>query len=279
MKKIKLKIFSIIMLLLVAICFSACGSINVMTIVNDKGNVIQLVSVSLDEQAAMQAGYDLLELKNDIYLTGQREVENILNNLKANLTVRLHNSRNEDEQLKITSALLSEYFDIYKGEWKDNVFSIGLQFYDMDIYKTVYNIDDSTTQEFKRNSYFLYDKVYITSTMLYYGSTEFYNKIFNEFNSKYPNLINEDSGQLLYTIETDLRREHSDANYVNKIGNKYYHTWVVEKDNLDKEITLYYNVANAGNCILICVGISLLTCLILILICKIINKKKKKQVE
>ena len=266
MKKIKLKIFSIIMLLLVAICFSACGSINVMTIVNDKGNVIQLVSVSLDEQAAMQAGYDLLELKNDIYLTGQREVENILNNLKANLTVRLHNSRNEDEQLKITSALLSEYFDIYKGEWKDNVFSIGLQFYDMDIYKTVYNIDDSTTQEFKRNSYFLYDKVYITSTMLYYGSTEFYNKIFNEFNSKYPNLINEDSGQLLYTIETDLRREHSDANYVNKIGNKYYHTWVVEKDNLDKEITLYYNVANAGNCILICVGISLLTCLILILI-------------
>jgi hypothetical protein len=62
---------------------------------------------------------------------------------------------------------------------------------------------------------------------------------------------------------------------VNRVGTKYYHTWVVE--NVETEqILFHYTVANTGAWILVCVGISLIVCGILFIVHFVKNKTKEK---
>jgi len=68
---------------------------------------------------------------------------------------------------------------------------------------------------------------------------------------QYPDLINSETNELLYTYKTDLRRQHSDADYITKQDGYYYHTWVVDPNNLDEPIMLYYNIANSENWIIV----------------------------
>lgn len=272
MKIKNLKFLSLILLLLVAMCFSACGSINAMTLVDDGGHILQLVSVQVDEQALREAECNIM----DVYNYALNKAETIKNNLKAQLAERLLASKNDEEKLNITSALLEENFSTYSQIVNNTTFKVGLKFYDIKTYRTVYNIEENSTQQFEQEKHFLYSKLYYKTKTLYNGLDEFYSSIITEFNARYNNLINENDGQLLYTVQMDLKREHSDANYITKADGKYYHTWVLDKNNLDRDIVIYYNVANAGNCILLCIGISLVLGVILILIGILINKKKKK---
>ena len=61
--------------------------------------------------------------------------------------------------------------------------------------------------------------------------------------------------------------------YVSRVGNKYYHTWIVE--NVETEsIEFHYNIANTGNWIMIAMGVSLIVCATLFVV-NFVKKRKK----
>ena len=108
-----------------------------------------------------------------------------------------------------------------------------------------------------------------------------YESVKFQFNLDMPELVAVDDCSLLYTYSTESRREHSDADYIQKIGNEYYHTWLVE-DPENETIMIYYNVANSGTWIIISIGIVLIVTLIMLiasLIISINNRKKLKNTE
>ena len=81
--------------------------------------------------------------------------------------------------------------------------------------------------------------------------------------------------QLLYTYKTESRREHSDADYVVEQDGYYYHTWVVDSDNVEKQIMFYYNIANAEIFIVLGIAISIGVGASLIVISQLIKKNRK----
>ena len=106
-----------------------------------------------------------------------------------------------------------------------------------------------------------------------------YNKVNAYYSLQYPGLINSESNELLYTYKTDLHRQHSDADYITKQDGEYYHTWIVDPDNIDKPIMLYYNVANPENWIIVSMCISLGVTVILAIVAGMINLVKNKEQE
>ena len=65
------------------------------------------------------------------------------------------------------------------------------------------------------------------------------------------------------------------ANVIKQNG-EYYHTWIVDKDNIDEPIMLYYNIANPENFILVGLGIVGVVTIILIAIGAVLEKRKLK---
>ncbi|MCQ2564654.1 MAG: hypothetical protein MJ152_02190 [Clostridia bacterium] len=99
-----------------------------------------------------------------------------------------------------------------------------------------------------------------------------------EFEGKF---VDVQDAKLYFTYTTTERREHSDADAIYKVNGKYYHTWEIIKnqdarysEDFYQVLTIYYNIANTGNCILCCLLFSLMLCVILLLICLIIKKSK-----
>ena len=115
---------------------------------------------------------------------------------------------------------------------------------------------------------------------MYLKHRELYDSLKDKYENKYPNLINHADAELTYTYCADLRRQHSDADYIEKIDGKYYHTWIVDKDNLDQQVMFYYNVANTYNWIIVSVLITLFITVVLCINAIIIkNKNKNKNVQ
>ena len=104
-----------------------------------------------------------------------------------------------------------------------------------------------------------------------------YDRLQNYYTFIYPNLVQNENNQLLYTHVSDLRREHSNADYVESKNGKFYHTWILEQSNPYQKITIFYNLPNRTNFILLSIaivfGITILMCLISI----VINKKNKNK--
>lgn len=272
------KILIALMLIVVTICFSACSSVRAMTVTNDDGTIDELVYISLDNQVLSDAGYDGADIENlqtDITTTAMREANTIVQNFKNRIDNQLLFTT--DFQTRTALLGLRDGLQVIGSGWQDNTYAIGLRFKNSDVYKYYYNITDEVTIEPKNEEHFLYTKVIYSGLTIYVDYSDLYNSLEAEFNAKYPEFIDSSSNELLYTYVTDLRREHSNADYVTYIDGKYYHTWVVDRENLNEPISLYYNIANRGNCILLCIGISVLICGVLLIIGLIVDKRKKKK--
>ena len=122
--------------------------------------------------------------------------------------------------------------------------------------------------------HFFYNKVYWYGNTMYLKHRDLYNNLKAKYENNYPNLINHTDAKLTYTYCADLRRQHSDADYIEKVDGKYYHTWVVDKDNLDEQVMFYYNVANTYNWIIVCILITLFVTVILSIVVLITKNKK-----
>lgn len=273
------KILMICLLVVVTISFCACSSVRTMTVTNTDGTIDELVYISLDTQALIDAGYDNLDIESmqtDITTTAMREASNIVDNFKQSIDDLLAFNFTIDFKTRTDLLNIRDGLEVVTSSWQDNTYVIGLRFSDINVYRYYYNITEEAEVQPINEEHFLYTKVIYSGLNMYVNYSDLYLKLNQEFSAKYPEFI-ENENELLYTYVTESRREHSDADFVTRLDGNYYHTWIVNGDNLGEEITLYYNIANRGNCILLCIGISIVVCGVLLIIGLIVDKHKKKK--
>lgn len=273
------KILMICLLVVVTISFCACSSVRTMTVTNTDGTIDELVYISLDTQAIIDAGYDNLDIESmqtDITTTAMREASNIVDNFKQSIDDLLAFNFTMDFKTRTDLLNIRDGLEVVTSSWQDNTYVIGLRFSDINVYRYYYNITEEAEVQPTNEEHFLYTKVIYSGLNMYVNYSDLYLKLNQEFSTKYPEFI-ENENELLYTYVTESRREHSDADFVTRLDGNYYHTWIVDGDNLGEEITLYYNIANRGNCILLCIGISIVVCSVLLIIGVIVDKHKKKK--
>ncbi len=266
-------LFLILMLMIIALTFSACAQVRVMTITNVDDTIDEIVTVTIIPDEVLSAGYNLSELKLDIETKSEAQAETLKEKLNKKIFVDLMSVN--DEESKTTLNSFKDGIEVIKSAWNNNTYAIGIRFKNIDVYKYYYNISNNTKTEMQTEEHFFYDKVYYYASTMYVKHHDLFNMVNDYYSKNYPGLINSDTNELLYTYKTNLRRQHSDADYITYEQGEYYHTWVVDPQNLDKPIMLYYNVANPENWILVAICITLGVTVILAIVGAILNLNKK----
>ena len=266
----------IFLLLIISVYFCACGQVNSSIISNADGSVEEVVNIELDVAKVVNAGYlKIQQLKDEISADAKHEaikMQEILNN-KIQVDLLLTSDEN-------TIKKLNSYYngiDAFENKWNDNQYTIRVVFKNIDVYKYYYNISDDNKVEMKEEKHFFYTKMYWYGNTMFLKHRELYNNLKTKYETLYPNLINHADSTLTYTYCADLRRQHSDADFIEKVDGKYYHTWIVDKNNVDEPIMFYYNVANTYNWIFVALVITFVVTGILWSIVLINKNKKKKQ--
>lgn len=276
-KRKYLNLIVLFMLIVATFCLTACSSINATTQINDDGTIDEFVTVSIDDNDLINQGYtssQILTFKNDVQNTAVDACKRICNQFNSRVQSEMLMAESQDLLDELKSYLNG--ISAFKGTVGDEMV-FGIKFKNASVYRYYYNIFTYQTPNYKYEKHFLYTKVY------YYGYTMFadyhslYNTIKADLADQYPDIVANNQAQLSYTYETDMRREHSDADKITTKDGKYYHTWLVDNDNLEKPVMIYYNIANSGNCILICICVTIVLCGVLLLIALIIEKRKKKK--
>lgn len=254
------------MLCFVALGFFGCAKINAGTISNDDGSIDEIVTITLDQQQFVDAGYNYLLVKTDIADMAIKIVTQIRCNFdyKADSSIK---TRINTGKLTITPNT---------GVWEGDTFRIGLHFLDVQAYRFYYNIDEDAAAEPTVESHFFYDKIIVKGSTIYASYHTLYDELSAYYTKKYP-ILAEQENEFYFTYVLNYRRQKSDADSVEKVDGKYYHTWKLNAGETDKVITIYYYLANRGNCILVCLIASLAVCAILISVGIVISKNKKKK--
>lgn len=273
MLKQKSKQIFLVLLILLATLFCGCSTVNVMTVSNEDGSIDELVYVNLDAEKLMQAGYNLEQTKTQIMIKSKNEADELVRAYNIRLQGAILLNTDESEAKKLNSLLGG--LEIIGNVWNENEYYIGLKFKNDDVYKFYYGITDEASPTAETEEHFFYTKVSYTGNSMYLRYSGLTQHLIDFYAENYPEFVTENSTELNYTYVSE-RRQHSNADSVVARDGKYYHTWTVNKGELDREINLYYNLANRGNCILVCLGISLALSAVLVTIGVIVDKKKKR---
>jgi len=273
-KIIKKSIIFLVLLLFVTLYFSGCAQVRVMTITNQDNSIDELVTISLNAEEIISTEYDLNDLKLDIQNNSQSKAQEMKEKLNQKIFSDL--MLTFDVETIATLNSFKNGIEVIKSGWKSNTYAIGIRFKNIDDYKYYYNISDNVKTEMKTEKHFFYNKIYYYASTMYVKHHDLYNLVNNYYSAQYPELIESDNNELLYTYKTDLRRQHSDADFITKQDGEYYHTWVVNKNNLEEPIMLYYNVANPENFVLVGLVITGVITIILFAIGIIKNKLNHK---
>ena len=270
--KKSINIMVLLMLIFYAFIFSGCAQVRVMTITNEDNSIDELVNIAINHEEVIMAGYDVDELKLDIQTNAIKQAQEMSAELNNKITLDL---LRVDEETKKILLGFKDGISVIKSDWKDNNFSVGIRFKNIDIYKYYYNIKDNIKNETFIEEHFFYNKIYYYASTMYVKHHNLYLKVKNYYSSKYSTLIESAENQLLYSYKTDLRRQHSDADFITKQDGYYYHTWLVDANKLDEPIMLYYNVANPENWIIvsICFTVGVAAILSIISVIVVVNKK------
>lgn len=279
MVKIK-NIILFALMLIITFTFSGCASVRAMVITNLDNTIDETVTIELDEVAISTSGNNIQAVKENVLATAIIEAEEMKKylNIKIETQIMLGVT---NETLEILNSFRNGV-EVVKSNWQENSLTVGVRFKNIDVYRYYYGIDAKSNIEYEKEEHFFYTKMYYQAYTMYVRHSDLCNKMYSKFSSEYPNLINSPTNKLLYTYTTESRREHSNADYLNNINGVYYHTWIVDGENITEPITIYYNVANAGNCILVCVLFTLILLLILLtisLITNLIKRKNKKYIK
>ncbi len=269
-KKASLKILFVVMLLVITLCFSACASVRSATISNDDGTIDEIVNIKLDKQKIVLAGQNYTEIQEKIKYDCNRV---------GGLILASFLQRTEEEDMQVYNEKLDV---LISDNWVDDCFEIRIKFDSRDVYNFYYKIRQEDEIKPEVEHHFFYDKITYTGFTSYAVSNSLVGNLKAYFEMYYdPEFLDLSNCKFCYSMVTNLRRERSDADYVNKINGKYYHTWEIDIDQPNQQIEIYYNLANRGNCIIFCVILALSLCAILLIVGLIvskINKNKPKQV-
>ncbi len=272
-KKLKTKIFPIIALMLLlfgVMCFSACADISANLIIYPDKTIDELVVVNLEEEKIKELNIDLNSFKKEISDTALSETKKLLDEFNN----KIYNDILDADEYK--KAILISFLDgvkVVNNKWENNIYSIGLRFKDSDVYNYFYS--DNALAKFTESveKHFLYTKIIYTGVDTFSKHSQLTSRITAYFNLKYPDMMTSEN-TLKYTRVTDLRREHSNADFVQKYNGNYYHTWLINLDE-SKPIIVSYNIANKTNCILVCLGVSIVVCGLMAMVGLILSKTKK----
>lgn len=285
--KIK-KILMFFMLIILVFSLSACGKINATTITNDDGTVEERITIVLDSEIILEKlNYqDLENLKLDIYLQSKLEIKNMINKFNNTLIVDLKEANLLKDVDKI--EMLNNYkngMEEIEPVWNENVLTAGVKYRNANIYKYYYNVPNDSTSEPIIEEHFFYNKEIYKGYSMYVRHFDLYERMNSYYSLYYSEFVDDEKINLTYTYTTDLRRQHSNADSIEFIDGKYYHTWNIDKNNLEKlktgeidyEVTLYFNIANKANCIMVCLAVTFAVTLIFLFVGIIILKSHKKR--
>ena len=265
------------LLMCVTLCFSACAQVRVITVTNTDDTIDELVTVTILPEEVLSVGYNISDLKLDIETNSIAKAQDMADKLNEKIFADLLVVRDSESISTLNS--FKDGISVIKSDWNNNTYAIGIRFKNIDIYKYYYGISENINVEMQTEEHFFYDKVYYYASTMYVKHHDLYTLVNNYYSSQYPGLIDSENNELLYTYKTNLRRQHSDADYITKQNGEYYHTWVVDKNNLDEPIMLYYNIANPENFVIVALGITAGITLVLFAIGFIIIKAKKKNMN
>lgn len=276
-QKLTKPIFLILMLLIMVLTFSACASVRAQVITNADNTIDEIVTIKLDGEQILNAGKSIKEVQDYIYTLAYSKADAMCDRLEEKINNDLFIGVTEE-----TAKILISYrngMQVVKADWQNNEFSIGVRFASPEIYAYYYGITENNNKPtYYKEEHFLYTKIYFYANTMYTKHHALYESVKFQFSLDMPELVAVDKCELLYTYVTDSRREHSDADFIQKIGNEYYHTWIVE--DVDNDIIMiYYNVANSGIYIIICIAIVLIITLILLVVGLIITINKNKNLK
>lgn len=255
------KLILVLMLFVTAFTFCACSTVESVTIYNQDGSIEERVNVSLDKAEILAAGEDFDEVK---------QFAEEVSNKYARLLVTDYMLANSilDADTDIISVLLVDWST-------ETDFTVGIKFKDKNVYYDYYGITEQNTAQNQVERHYFYNKIYQTGNTIYVSANTLYNSIKEEVLSEYPSFVKVQNN-LKFTLITDSKRTHSDADSVSYVNGEYYHTWNVKEGEFDKEITIYWLLANRGHCILVCLLIGISVCAILCAIGAVILNKQKK---
>lgn len=265
----------VVLFLFITITFSACAQVRVMTITNEDNSIDELVSISLNQEEVVKGGYNLGLLKLDIESNSKLQANKMIDKLNLKISNDLKKV-SDQESIKILNSFV-DGISLVSSKWENNVYVVGVRFLNIDVYKYYYDIDDEVKTKTYLDEHFFYNKVYYYANTMYVKHNDLYAFMNSYYSVQYPTLIDSENNELLYTYKTEQRRQHSDADYITKQDGMYYHTWVVDKNNLDEPIMLYYNVANSGNWIFVSLCTSLGLTIVMLLIGISVSKLKHKK--
>ncbi len=281
MKNKILRAFVCLALFVAMFCFSACSSVDSTTKINADGSVDEIVSVQIDDNDLISQGYstdDIFNFKTDVKTIGSQTCQSICNDFNTRVQVDML-STTDQEQLNFLSSCLNGITPIVDNSNSTSSYEFGIRFKNANVYRYYYNITQNQSPKYKTEKHFLYTKCYYYGLTMYADYTSLYSQVKTRLAALHPEIVANNKANLTFTYETDLRREHSDADYVTQQNGNYYHVWKVDEGELEKPIMIYYNIANSGNCILICIIVTIVLCGGLWLAAWIIEKKQKPKLN
>ena len=273
-KKISKPILLIFMLLIMAFTFSACASVRATIITNEDNTIDEVVTIKLNPEEILSTGESVKEVQDYIYTLSLGVAKAMCDDLNIKIAEDLLLNVNAETELILLSY--KNGMNVVKSDWKNNEFTIGIRFNNPDVYKYFYGItEDNNKPLYYKEEHLLYTKIYFYANTMYTKHYSLYENVKKQISLDMPKLADVDDCTLLYTYVTESRREHSDADYVQRINNKYYHTWIVD-DAENEIIQIYYNAANSGIWIIICLFIVLILTLVMLSVVLIMTINKQK---
>ena len=122
----------ILMLFIIALTFSACAQVRVMTITNADDTIDEIVTVSISVEEILNSGYNVSELKLDIETKSQAQAQTMKDNLNDKIFKDLLRVGDAESVAVLNSFL--DGISVIKSDWKDNTYAIGIRFKNIDVY-------------------------------------------------------------------------------------------------------------------------------------------------
>ncbi len=265
------RITCILLLVMVAILFSACSQVTVMTVSNEDGTIDEVVSVTLDRTTIAESSVNIDDIKADIEFSSVNEARQIV--YQYNSRVQNDLMLNLDSEAQQTLGKFIDGIEVVGNTWQGDTYLIGIRFKNEAVYRYYYNITEDIEPTTETEEHLFYNKLTYQAYTMYMSYGDLYNRLKAYYTSHYPEFNLTDT-ELIYTYITESGRQHSDADYIVRSQGKYYHSWIVEDSG--EVITFYYKIANRSNWILMCITVALVTTLVMVLIALIKNKLNKK---
>lgn len=224
----KFKKLALVFCFLLVSIISGCANIEYSRTINEKGNIIDAVAVTLDYEKIASAGYNTSEVETYI----EQKMNTYLSVIISSFTNR---DDNLDKITKLT-VLQNTTSLVYK---KDNVIVALLKFNNYGTFKYFYglHLNENSNDNTQIEEGFLINKYVSTGKTIFASEDAQYIK--NEFLIYFNDKFTENDASYEYTFGTIDDKLYSDADFTFSKDGVNYHQWIINSDNTNREIKTY----------------------------------------